>query len=66
MKQFKPPSTLRLTGDLIIVSQYNTVYNKFCPEYILLYFSPLVLSCVSYMSMMVGASLPDLPKYGAG
>ncbi len=26
MKQFKPPSLLRLTGDLIIVYQYNTDY----------------------------------------
>ncbi len=31
------PSPLRLTGNLIIVSWYNTDYNKYCPEYKLTY-----------------------------
>ncbi len=49
----------------IIVSQYNTDYDKYCQEYILLHFSFLVLCCVSGKSV-VAASLPDFPYNGAG
>ncbi len=35
MVQFTSLSMLRLTGNLIIVSQYDTDCNKYCQEYIL-------------------------------
>ncbi len=33
IEQFKQPSPLRLTGNFLIASQYNTDYDKYCPDY---------------------------------